>query len=119
MTYDSNGRMTSFEHYNYAANESRNVFETKYTFNYTAEGQLSRVYYSGTMDETNCTYNYDENGRLTRETYELSPGPSSYSFYHYVEQKYSYDESGKISTIAVSGNTAGMKYFDYTAVKVR
>lgn len=119
MTYNSEGRMTSFEHYKYAANESRNVFETKYTFDYNAERQLSRVYYSGTMDETNCTYNYDENGRLTRETYELSPGPSSYSFYHYVNQSYYYDESGKINMIAVSGNTAGMQYFDYTAKKVR
>lgn len=119
MTYDSESRMTSFEHYKYSANESRNVFEEKYTFNYTAEGQLSKVYCSGIMDEHTYTYYYDESGRLTEESYKLSPGPSSYSFSHYVEQSYSYDESGKIGTIYVSGNTAGMEYFDYKVDKLR
>lgn len=119
MTYDSESRMTSFEHYKYSANESRNVFEEKYTFNYTAEGQLSKVYCSGVMDEHTYTYYYDESGRLTGESYKLSPGPSSYSFSHYVEQSYSYDESGKIGTIYVSGNTAGMEYFDYKVDKLR
>ena len=119
MTYYCESRMTSFEHYQYAANESRNVFETKYTFDYTAEGQLSRVYYSGIMDEATCNYYYDDAGYLMRETYELSPGPRSYEFYYYVNQSYYYDESGKISTITVSGNTAGMKDFNYKLEKFR
>lgn len=118
MTYNSDGKMTSFEHYKYAADESRNVIDFKYTFKYTAEGLLNRVYYNG-FDTTTFTYYYDDNGRLTGETYEYTPSPSSYFFHHYVEQSYSYDESDKISTIHVSGNTAGMQYFDYKIDKMR
>lgn len=115
FTYDSAGRMTRYEHYEYPKGQNREAVGALwyYEYSYDSEGRLTGARSESMQDNgvnSEIVYYYDDMGRMVEQE-----GYSSYfgndfmtmqQIYDSVVQSYDYDDSGKVAIVTVTVNWA-------------
>lgn len=115
FTYDSLGRMTRREHYEYPKGQSRDAVGVLryYEYSYDGEGRLTEARAQSTQDNgvnTEIKYYYDDMGRIAGQEVHTSYFGNDYmtmqQVYDSVVQSYDYDDSGKVDTVTATVNWA-------------
>lgn len=115
FTYDSAGRMTRRDHYEYPKGQNREAVGALwyYEYSYDSEGRLTGARSQSTQDNgvnTEITYYYDDMGRMAGQEVHTSYFGNDFmttqQIYDSVVQSYDYDDSGKVETVTVTVNWA-------------
>lgn len=128
-TYDSAGRMTRSDYYEYPKGQSREAVGARwYTeYSYDGEGRLVKKYEMSNQDngvESATEYYYDDMGRVAARIdsarYFGNDFMTMQQIYDSVTQSYEYDDSGKVILVSVTVDwaqtTAHMEPLEPTTV---
>lgn len=115
FTYDSAGRMTRRDHYEYQKGQNREAVGALwyYEYSYDGEGRLTGASSQSRQDNgvnVEITYYYDNKGQIVGQevhtSYFGNDFMTSQQIYDSVIQSYDYDDSGKVEIVTATVNWA-------------